>query len=382
MHTADSEFAYVRAVVGFKFLVFYLSEIPFGSKFCSMAYSAVPLLRYFGKDGGGSSEFYKNIYSIFQELVPALGWEREYSQPLSSVAFHYVNFLIFSEIKSRGIPQGLSLIFGNCLLDKDDNLIVDQTRIESVLDKLISEFKEYSLGFPKYAGFFERNDVVALFKQKVNDILDLIAKNQKYPEKFGDARVASLSEGLESHKVPPVLEQLSQIPVVEKNSMKEPSVSPDVKPSTTLSPPFVDEGPVIQSRETPYTPPKSPMAGSESHEEPPTGFGSANLPTKPLDIPKTELDQKGSQKIPDTDGDNSGTSLLDAGDTKSKQTNGPERTDQDSPSLKSVGSNGTGGNELIFILVPIFVVLAVVGAAYAAYYIKAQSKRQTTSLSA
>ena len=134
--------------------------------------------------------------------------------------------------------------------------------------------------------------------------------------------------------------------------MKEPPVSPDVKPSTTLSPPFVDEGLVKQSREIsepPYTPPGTPMAASESLKEPtlqilpvlsllPTGFGSENLPTKPLDIPKTELDQEGSQKFPGTDGEKSGTSsLLDAGDTKSKQTNGPERTDQDSPSLKSGG---------------------------------------------
>ena len=213
LYTADSDFAFVRAVVGHNILVIYLSEIPFGSKFCCMAYSAVPLLRYLGKDGGGSSEFDKNNNSIFQKLGPALGWEPELYNAPDRVSFFYrssVYLLILVEIKSRGIPQGLSLIFGNYLLDKDDNLIVDQTRIESVLDKSISELIKVSIKFPKDSKFFERNDFVASFRQRPNDILDLLAKNQKYPEKIGGARVHLPSWN--PMKSPPFHEQQSQIP--------------------------------------------------------------------------------------------------------------------------------------------------------------------------
>lgn len=398
VETAVSDFAFVKGYIGSNILKYYLSKSKHGDHFLNLAENcSVYMQSFIGHNPFGCTVFTVHNSTFFKNLEPEIFFREVSSGQCSTFDkefyFNYVNYLIFCEIKSMRM-QGLSLIFGNRLLDQDDKLIVDLTLIETILDELISEHEKKAVKLLKYPGILKDNDVAALFKKRADDILDSIANG-----------------GANKPKISP--EPFRPLDSPTKFQVHEAHV------------PAHERQPEDSHTEVSQIPPKTDVRNSESHE----GSIHSVLPgqphphvkdkqqLRPASLPPKFLDSPGSiQEVsegpPGSEGQKfyTSASFFESSSVVQKRSNGsvsssislssfkpkdirPQRTKETNP--KPVQTDGTerptpsendsnagGRGKLFYIFAFLFGALILIGFSLIAYHLLLRNKKQAALISA
>ena len=405
MDTADRDFAFEKVYIGSNILKYYLLEIEdkHGKELTTLSECvAINISYFFGCGRNGSHEFSRLNNIIFFQ---------KFGSYLPEFYLCYVNYWIFREIKSMGMQDLLSLIFGNLLLDQDDKLIVDQKRIETILDKLISEHEENAVKLlkDKDLKILKQDNVAALFKKRADDILDSIANGGENkpkittPEPFrpldSPAKLQVHKDHIPTHEDSHI--EASQMPSKTdiwnfegyKGSIF--SVLPDQPqplakdkqqlrpaniPSESLASPGskqkVSEGP-LGSEEQEFDSSASSFIESsrvDVHKRA-KGSISSSFSLSPSVFPRGLSPQYFKPK-------DLGTQRTNGTKRNPVQTDGTERSDS-SHSLSEYGSNAAGGRgKLFYVFAFLFGALILIGFSFIAYYLLLRNKKQTTDISA